>query len=336
MIVANFMFAAPLKSVRHSITIGTLGTLNPTPWAFMTGNCIGWVTYSFLINNLFLFFANAPGLLLSVWLNMAAAKLQYCDRISGNMRSSFVALLDSHRRSFRIPGGGGIDLGGEDDEDDEDVGQDNSSNNSNIEEAGEQGTTSQQQQEQKRQQKQRPKLDNNDIHTFATLRKMALDITIQKTSIPAPHEKVVVGIVAFWIGLISILYFLQLTIDQWKLIIGFIVNINAVFFYGAPLSTIYVVLTTRDSSSIHRPTMLLNTTNAVFWTAFGIGTLDWFIIVPNGLGAILGFVQMILRMIVPVASVEEEREEEDAESSLPKGELELGVDTDMTTETMPR
>ncbi|KAL7448014.1 hypothetical protein ACHAWC_000279, partial [Mediolabrus comicus] len=236
----------------------------------MTGNCIGWVTYSFLINNLFVFFTNAPGLILSIWFNMAAAKLQYCDRISGNMKSSFVALLDNHRRSFRIPGGVGIDLGGggeddQDDEDDEDVGQDNSSNN----------------------------------NTFATLRKMALDITIQKTSIPAPHEKVVVGIVAFWIGLISILYFLQLTIDQWKLIIGFIVNINLLFFYGAPLSTIYVVLTTRDSSSIHRPTMLLNTTNAVFWTAFGIGTLDWFIIVPNGLGAILGFVQMILRMIVP-------------------------------------
>ena len=325
MIVANFMFAAPLKSVRHSITIGTLGTLNPTPWAFMTGNYIGWVTYSFLINNLFLFFANAPGLLLSVWLNMAAAKLQYCDRISGNMRSSFVALLDSHRRSFRIPGGGGIDLGGDDDDDVD--GQDNP-NNSNREEAGEQGTTASQQQQQQ-QQKQRPKLDNNDIHTFATLRKMALDITIQKTSIPAPHEKVVVGIVAFWIGVISILYFLQLTIDQWKLIIGFIVNINLLFFYGAPLSTIYTVLTTRDSSSIHRPTMLLNTANAVFWTAFGIGTLDWFIIVPNGLGAILGFVQMILRMIVPVASVEE------AESSLPKRELELGVDTDMTTETMP-
>jgi solute carrier family 50 protein (sugar transporter) len=265
---------------------------------------------------------------------MAAAKLQYCDRISGNMRSSFVALLDSHRRSFRIPGGEGIDLGGEDEEDDDedDVGQDNNSNNSNREEGEEQGTTTSQQQQQK--QRQRPKLDNNDIHTFATLRKMALDITIQKTSIPAPHEKVVVGIVAFWIGVISILYFLQLTIDQWKLIIGFIVNINLLFFYGAPLSTIYVVLTTRDSSSIHRPTMLLNTTNAVFWTAFGIGTLDWFIIVPNGLGAILGFVQMILRMIVPVASVEEEGEEE-AESSLPKGELELGVGTDMTTETMP-
>jgi hypothetical protein len=59
---------------------------------------------------------------------------------------------------------------------------------------------------------------------------------------------------------------------------------------------------------------------------FGIVTLDWLIIVPNGLGAILGFVQ------VPVARVEKEKEE----SSSPTGDyLEQGVDTDMSIETMP-
>jgi solute carrier family 50 protein (sugar transporter) len=314
MIAANFMFAAPLKSVRTAISLGTLGSLNPTPWAFMTGNCIGWVTYSYLINNIFLLLANVPGLILSVWLNMAAAKLQYCDRISQNMRSSFVQLLDANRKSFRISREERLALGEDDDE----------------HETAENTT----------QQPPRPTL-TNDIHTFTNLRKMALDITIQKSSIPAPHEKVVVIIVAFWITLISILYFLRLTIDQWKLIIGFIVNINLLFFYGAPLSTIYTVLTTRDSSSIHRPTMLLNTANAVFWTAFGFGVLDWFIIVPNGLGAILGFVQMVLRMVVPSRDLF-------ASSSLTataggggddagktKGDLELGVDTITATPSSP-
>lgn len=43
----------------------------------------------------------------------------------------------------------------------------------------------------------------------------------------------------------------------------------------------------------------MNTANACFWTAFGFGILDWFIIVPNGLGAILGFIQMFLRLVVP-------------------------------------
>ena len=42
-----------------------------------------------------------------------------------------------------------------------------------------------------------------------------------------------------------------------------------------------------------------STANACFWTAFGFGTMDYFIVVPNGLGAILGFIQMILCLIVP-------------------------------------
>mmetsp|Transcript_5677 Transcript_5677/g.12016 ORF Transcript_5677/g.12016 Transcript_5677/m.12016 type:complete len:340 (+) Transcript_5677:257-1276(+) len=309
-IVANIMFAAPLQSVRHAISVGTLGSLNPTPWAFMTGNCIGWVTYSYLINNLFLLLANAPGLILSVWLNMAAAKLQYSDRISHNMRSSFVQLLDDNRKSFRIPHGEEqrLALGGDDDE----AAENQQSN-------------------------QRPTLltnTNTDPHTFTNLRKMALDITIQKTSIPAPHEKVVVCIVAFYVTLISILYFLQLTIEQWKPIVGFIVNINLLFFYGAPLSTIYTVITTRDSSSIHRPTMVLNTANAVFWTAFGFGVLDWFIIVPNGLGAVLGFVQMVLRMVVPCREdgfgSSSSTDDGGGGASESKGDMELGEDTSAT------
>ena len=81
--------------------------------------------------------------------------------------------------------------------------------------------------------------------------------------------------------------------------IGIITNINTCMFYGAPLSTIYTVIKQRDSSSIHRPTMILNTSNAVFWVAFGIGVMDWIILIPNGLGAILGFIQMFLRLVVP-------------------------------------
>ena len=41
--------SAPFHDVRRAVSHGTLGHLNPTPWAAMTGNCIGWVTYSYLI-----------------------------------------------------------------------------------------------------------------------------------------------------------------------------------------------------------------------------------------------------------------------------------------------
>jgi len=264
------MFTAPLKDVRQAVSRGTLGSLNPTPWAAMTGNCTGWVTYSYLIQNQFMFWANAPGLIVSIYLNMAAAKLQYCDRMSSSMRSSFVQLLESNRRSFVIPAGEGRVLGGDLDKEEE----------GNDEQDLSDGHPS-------------------TVQTFSNLRKMALDITMQKTEAPASHEKVVVGVVTIWLAVISLLSFLKPNLEQWKLAIGIIVNINLCFFYGAPLSTIFTVLKTRDSSSIHRWTMMMNTANACFWTAFGFGIMDWIIIVPNGFGAILGFIQMFLRLVVP-------------------------------------
>lgn len=81
-IMASATFAAPIKSLREAMDKGSLGDLNPTPWAFMTGNCLGWVAYSYLTKDLFVLFANVPGLLFSIWLNMGAAKLQYCDYLS--------------------------------------------------------------------------------------------------------------------------------------------------------------------------------------------------------------------------------------------------------------
>lgn len=69
------MWAAPFLDVRRASREGRLGDLNPTPWAIMLGNCIGWVIYSFLIHNLFVFFGNAFGLILSVWLNLQAVKV---------------------------------------------------------------------------------------------------------------------------------------------------------------------------------------------------------------------------------------------------------------------
>ena len=279
---------------------GTLGHLNPTPWAVMTGNCIGWLTYSYLINNLFLFFANAPGLILSVWLNMAAAKLQYSDRISKGMRASFVELLDRNRQSFRMPRGRRLDSGdlnrddildneNNDDNGTEIEGRDAAINNAtrnSINEASDNDANG----------------STNDIHSFANLKQMALDITIQKAEAPAPHEKIVVGVVTFWVSVISLLYFLQLNISQWKYVVGIITNINTCMFYGAPLSTIYTVIKQRDSSSIHRPTMILNTSNAVFWAAFGFGVRDWIIVIPGSIGAMLGFIQIFLRLVVPSSS----------------------------------
>jgi len=207
---------------------------------------------------------------------MAAAKLQYCDRMSNHMRSSFVRLLDTNRRSFVIR-----------DQDGSLTAAKHATNPvapSNLP----------------------PHMHAEDgVASFENMRKMALDIAIGKTEAPASHEKVVVAIVTIWVAIVTIICFVDLEMSRKEFIVGIAVNFNLLFFYGAPLSTILTVLKTRDSSSIHRSTMFMNTVNAIFWTAFAFGTFDYFIMVPNGIGAILGFIQMVLRLIVPSTTIVE-------------------------------
>jgi len=76
-ILANALFAAPISSLMLALSERSLGDLNPVPWAFMSGNCIGWVAYSYLKKDPFIFIANGPGILVSLWLNAGAMKLQF-------------------------------------------------------------------------------------------------------------------------------------------------------------------------------------------------------------------------------------------------------------------
>ena len=188
---------------------------------------------------------------------MAAAKLQYCDRLKHSMRRSFVELLDRNRSSFALPSSDKGTLLGGDLEAVEDGGEEKKHDN----------------------EIQATESTHRPLQEFNRLRDLAFAITIQDVEAPAPHERVVVGgecfffaetcrfttrqtadalaVVTAWIAVISILSFLELNVEQWKLVIGIVVNINLLFFYGAPLSRIVTVMKTRDSSSIHRMTMIM-------------------------------------------------------------------------------
>jgi hypothetical protein len=118
------------------------------------------------------------------------------------------------------------------------------------------------------------------------------------------HDYWAMGMIAFWMAITSILCFGEsLSSETRQLIVGSIVNLNLVFFYGAPLSTIATILKTRNTASLHVWTMLTNTANGVFWMAYGFAVLDYFVYVPNGLGALLGFIQMFLFLIFPRGTV---------------------------------
>ena len=254
---------APVKAVQQAVIRGHLGDLNPTPWAFMLGNCLGWITYSFLLQNLFIFFANAPGFLVAIWLNLCAAKLQYQTHRTNEMRQSLVLLVNQERskRSQSLAKSNNNDHN--DDNDDN-------------------------------------QMEPSSTSILGDLAKVVLHVTTQEISAPAPHEHMVVGMMFLWTAVIAIVGFASVLDSRTqKLIIGVTVNINVLFFYGAPLSSIFTVLRTKSSNSIHIPTMMTNTLNAVFWTAYGVAVIDPFLYLPNGTGAFFGVCQIILLILFP-------------------------------------
>ncbi|KAL3768110.1 hypothetical protein ACHAWO_008278 [Cyclotella atomus] len=361
-IFANLMFAAPLKDVHRAVQNGSLGHLNPTPWAVMTGNTLGWITYSYLLNNYFIFFANAPGFIFSIWLNMAAAKLQYCDRLADNMRSSFAEMVEVKRQSMhksmhqsmmrersqrrnpsavsfqiehnaeskcdrpideeRLRAHDILDNSWKQRAEDTDLESTlKQTNRVNLDPAPSYSISTTQ---------NHNSLDESTnsgqfihphhmLQKFAELGTAALGISTERMEAPAPHEKVVVSIIVAWFVFISCIIFIPMDDKRREFIIGIAVNVNMSFFYGAPLSIIWKVIKTKDSGWIHHQTMIMNTLCALFFLAFGFGRMDYFLIVPNGIGVVLGGVQLFLRLIVPHS--------ESLDNSNPERKAEINLNT---------
>lgn len=226
-VMANIMFSSPANDLRKALQDADLGVLNPTPWAFMLGNCLGWVTYGILKQNLWIFFGNCPGFVLSIWLNLGAVKLLYQKHHSDEMTKKLVNYLTKK----------------EDDKPEKLVNAEG-----DIEET---------------------------ISSVSSLREMSparkwTHIIVEVTSLRAPapilHENMVMLISIIWIVCIAIVG-LEPSLEHStrEKIVAYLVNLNLVFFYGGPLSTIYIVLREKNTSSIHILTMMTNTLNAVFW-----------------------------------------------------------------------
>lgn len=247
-ILSTLTFSAPIKSLKSSIKTGSLGTLNPAPWAFMTGNCIGWLAYSYITLDLFVFAANAPGLMISIWLNVGAMKLQYYEEI---VKYSSIQTTEVQA---------GEDTEGED--------QNNETQSADGDE------------------------NINEDDDACPCHKPPPSLT--------PHELKVLQIICIWVGILSTTSLIPtISKDDMKFVVGVAVNINLIFFYAAPLSTIMTVLRTKSSASIHFWTMLMNTVNAFFWCVYSLAIQDYYILIPNGLGFVFGIFQMMLYNCYP-------------------------------------
>jgi solute carrier family 50 (sugar transporter) len=199
-----------------------------------------------LKQDLFIFFANAPGMLMAVWLNLQAVKLQYDSFRSQETRKSIIQALE-----HEISTSSEVFL-----------------------------------------------LDNSA--PSSVLSRIVSKVTAPAMNAPALHDYIVMLNAVVWLAVVAIIsYGTAFTSTTREYIVGITVNLNLVIFYASPLFVIWTVLQQRNSISIHIPTMVTNTLNGSFWAAYGIAILDPFIAVPNGLGASLGGIQILLCLLFP-------------------------------------
>lgn len=78
-LISTALYTAPARDLQTCLQKGSLGTLNPIPWAVMSGNCLGWLIYAHLAHDPFILASNVPGILISTWLNVGASKLQHIE-----------------------------------------------------------------------------------------------------------------------------------------------------------------------------------------------------------------------------------------------------------------
>jgi solute carrier family 50 protein (sugar transporter) len=300
-LMGNYMFSAPVRDLRKAVERGHLGDLNPTPWAFMLGNCCGWATYAILTQNLWIFFGAAPGLVLSVWLNMGAAKLQYEGFRSTAVRESLVDLLEKSQNGnsqhLSVPPGGDSEENKETPVGSKRVLQKVMGSKRVL---------------------QKVMGSERVIQKVTDFSKLVWEVASLERQAPAPHETITVVMVLIWLATISLIGFADFSQSTKEFIVGCVVNVNLVFFYGAPLSTILTVLRTRNSASIHLLTLATNTANGLFWGAYGLAVLDPFVYLSNGIGAALGVVQIVLVLTFPRNSKLEGKVVSDAGGSTEK------------------
>jgi solute carrier family 50 protein (sugar transporter) len=253
-------FTAPVQDLRRALQQGSLGALNPFPWAMMTGNCLGWIVYGFYTRDAFVFAANVPGLILSFWLNMGAAKLQY------------FALRDDIKQHQPVqPVREDWDASPAIMEADDDV----------LDEFPDGGVVASE---------HHGSMDSSGGSNGGA--------NLGELLVLVPQEQALLRILLGWAAVITYVGWLSSSTNP-AATIGVVVNVNLVFFYGAPLQRVQTVVVERNSESIHVPTMVMNWMNTTFWILYGFAKGDFVIIVPNVLGLSLGLLQGVLCVMFP-------------------------------------
>ena len=95
-----------------------------------------------------------------------------------------------------------------------------------------------------------------------------------------------------FVGMLLALPFSDQTVSSKKFVWGMMVNGILLVYYAAPLSTVAHVFKTQSASSLYFPLCAMNLLNGVCWAIYAMAIGDYFILVPNGIGAALAVFQV--------------------------------------------
>ena len=77
--LANVMFFSGVPAMLRCKRDGALGDMNPGPFPVVLANCVGWMGYSLLIHDYFLFFGNAPASMVGMYFTLVGYGLSAPD-----------------------------------------------------------------------------------------------------------------------------------------------------------------------------------------------------------------------------------------------------------------
>jgi hypothetical protein len=113
-------------------------------------------------------------------------------------------------------------------------------------------------------------------------------------------EKLLLGGISMWLIVSFVLFILfhGRYEETTQLVVGSLCDCTAILYFAAPMSTMREVIRNKDSSSLYAPTIFVNLLNGLMWFFYGlIGVPDKNVWIPNGLGAVLSVIQLILAFV---------------------------------------
>ncbi|KAH9319845.1 hypothetical protein KI387_021614 [Taxus chinensis] len=109
--------------------------------------------------------------------------------------------------------------------------------------------------------------------------------------------RLIIAMTMAFIMLVVVTIFAMHTHSARQLVAGILCVILSIFMYASPLAVVGLVIRTRSVEYMPFLPSLFNTLNTLVWSGYSVISRDIFLAVPNGIGFLLGIIQLTVYFI---------------------------------------